>query len=172
MHMCNKTLAELQRRFLSEENLAVYGGICALTPKSESFLNVEQIWSMCDFYGVAKKRNVVQTEIDLLRITFENGGDDLPSDLMGMLNFIEPQKRVLSVMNKVLHISVTIPVTSAQAERSFSAMKRIKNFLRSTMGNTRLSDIGVLNVNAQMLYALDRETIINRFAEIPHRILL
>ena len=170
--MCNKTLAELQRRFLSEENLAVYGGICALTPKSESFLNVEQIWSMCDFYGVAKKRNVVQTEIDLLRITFENGGDDLPSDLMGMLNFIEPHKRVLSVMNKVLHISVTIPVTSAQAERSFSAMKRIKNFLRSTMGNTRLSDIGVLNVNAQMLYALDRETIINRFAEIPHRILL
>ena len=170
--MCNKTLAELQRRFLSEENLAVYGGICALTPKSESFLNVEQIWSMCDFYGVAKKRNVVQTEIDLLRITFENGGDDLPSDLMGMLNFIEPHKRVLSVMNKVLHISVTIPVTSAQAERSFSAMKRIKNFVRSTMGNTGLSDIGVLNVNAQMLYALDRETIINRFAEIPHRILL
>ena len=85
---------------------------------------------------------------------------------MGMLNFIEPHKRVLSVMNKILHISVTIPVTSAQAERSFSAMKRIKNFLRSTMGNTRLSDIGVLNVNAQMLYALDRETIINRFAEI------
>ena len=102
--MCNKTLAELQRRFLSEENLAVYGGICALTPKSESFLNIEQIWSMCDFYGVAKKRNVVQTEIDLLHITFENGGDDLPSDLMGMLNFIEPHKRVLSVMNKVLHL--------------------------------------------------------------------
>ena len=52
--MCNKTLAELQRRFLSKENLAVYGGISALTPKSESFLNPEQIWSMCDFYGVER----------------------------------------------------------------------------------------------------------------------
>ena len=71
-----------------------------------------------------------------------------------------------------MHIAVTIPTTSAQVERSFSAMKRIKNFLRSTMGNTRLSDIGVLNVNAEMLYALDRESIINRFAEMPHRILL
>ena len=127
---------------------------------------------MCDFYGVARKRNAVKTEIDLLRITFKNGGDDLPSDLMGMLNFIEPHKRVLSVMDKVLHIAVTIPVTSAQAERSFSAMKRIKNYLRSTMGNTRLSDIGVLNVNAQMLYALDRESVICRFAEISHRIQL
>ena len=52
--MCNKTLAELKRRFLSEENLAVYGGICALTPKNESFLNVEQIWSTCYFYGVQR----------------------------------------------------------------------------------------------------------------------
>ena len=85
---------------------------------------------MCDFYGVAKKRNVVQTEIDLLRSTFENGGDDLPSDLMRMLNFIELHKRVLSVMNKVLHISVTGHLC-AQAEWSFSAMMRIKNFLRS-----------------------------------------
>ena len=33
--MRNKTLAELQRRFLSEENQVVYGGICALTPASE-----------------------------------------------------------------------------------------------------------------------------------------
>ena len=170
--MCNKTLAELQRRFLSEENQAVYGGVCALTPASDSFLNVEQIWLMCNFYGVAKKCNAVKTEIDLLRITFENGGDDLPTDLMGMLNFIEPHKRVLSVMDKVLYIAVTIPVTSAQAERSFSAMKRIKNFLRSTMGNTHLSDIGVLNVNAEMLCALNKESIISRFAEKPHRILL
>ena len=38
--MCNRTLAELQRRFVSEENQVVYGGICALTPASKSFLNV------------------------------------------------------------------------------------------------------------------------------------
>ena len=171
-HMCNRPLAELQRRFVSEENQVVYGGICALTPASKSFLNVEQIWLMCDIYGVAKNRNTVKTEVDLLRITFDNGGDDLPSDLMEMLNFIEPHKRVLSSMNKVLHIAITTPVTSAEAESSFSAMKTIKNFLRSTMGNIRLSDIGVLNVNAQMLYALDRESIISRFAEMSHRIAL
>ena len=140
--MCNKTLPELQRRFLSEENQVVYGGTCALTPESESFLNLEQIWLMCDFYGVANKFNAVNAEIELLRITFENGGEHLPTELMGMLNFIEPHKRVLSVMDK----------------RFFSAMKRIKNCLRSTMGKTRLSDIGVLNVNAEMLNALTGST--------------
>ena len=169
---CNKTLAELQRRFLSEENQVVYGVVCALTPSCELFLNVEQIWLMCYFYGVARKRNAVKTEIDLIRTTFENGGDDQPSELMGMLNFIEPHKRVQSVMDNVLHIAVTIPVTSPQAELSFSAMKRIKNYLRSTMGKTRLSDIGVLKVNAQMLYALNRESVICHFTEISHRIQL
>ena len=57
---------------------------------------------MCDLYGVAKNRNTVKIEVDLLCITFDNGGDDLPSDLMEMLNLIEPHKRVLSSMNKVL----------------------------------------------------------------------
>ena len=40
------------------------------------------------------------------------------------------------------------------------------------MGNSGLSDIGVLNVNAQMQDRLDRETVVNRFAETPRRILL
>ena len=35
-----------------------------------------------------------------------------------------------------------------------------------------LSDIGVLNVNAEMVYTLDRESIISHFLEMPHRILL
>ena len=63
--------------FLSGENQVIYGGICALTLVSESFLNVEQIWLMCDFYGVAKKINAMKTEIELFRITFENGGDEI-----------------------------------------------------------------------------------------------
>ena len=153
--MCNLTLAQLQRRFTSEENENLYSGICALTPDSESFLHVDKVWRLCEFYGVAKSRFAVKTEIDLLNITFENGGDDLPKDLMGMLNFVEPHRRVLCTMHKALHIAVTIPVSSAQAERTFSSMNRIKTFLSSNMGNSRLSDIGVLNVNAQMLDRLD-----------------
>ena len=90
----------------------------------------------------------------------------------GRISTIEPHKRVPGVMDNVLHIAVTIPVTSSQAERPFIAMERIKNYLRSTMGNTRPSDIGVLNVNAQMLYALNKESVSCRFAEISHRIQL
>ena len=36
--------------------------------------------------------------------------------------------------------------TSCSAERSFSALRRFKTFLRSTMGQDRLSSIAVINI--------------------------
>ena len=50
----------------------------------------------------------------------------------------------------ILSILVTIPSSSATAERSFSAMKRIKNYLRSTMGDDRLSSLALLHVHREI----------------------
>ena len=36
---------------------------------------------------------------------------------------------------KVSHILAVIPATSCSAERSFSALRQLKTYLRSTMGN-------------------------------------
>ena len=38
-----------------------------------------------------------------------------------------------------------IPATSCSAERSFSALCRLKTYLRSTMGQQRVSDIALIN---------------------------
>jgi len=38
---------------------------------------------------------------------------------------------------KIVQLALTLPVGSATAERSFSAMRRIRNWLRSTMGLER-----------------------------------
>ena len=51
---------------------------------------------------------------------------------------------ILPVLYKVTSILATIPVTSCSAERSFSALHRIKRFLRSTMGQGRLSSVAVI----------------------------
>lgn len=41
---------------------------------------------------------------------------------------------------------LTLPVTVETAERLFSKLKLIKNYLRNSMGQTRLSNITVLNI--------------------------
>ncbi|KAM3624160.1 uncharacterized protein V6R79_019961 [Siganus canaliculatus] len=46
-----------------------------------------------------------------------------------------------------LRIACTLPVTVASAERSFSKLKLIKNYLRSSMAQERLSGLSVISIN-------------------------
>ena len=48
-----------------------------------------------------------------------------------------------------LRVSLTLPVTVASAESSFSKLKLIKTYLRSTMSQERLSGIAVISINHQ-----------------------
>jgi len=47
----------------------------------------------------------------------------------------------------LLKILCIIPVTTATSERSFSSLKRIKTYLRSTMNQSRLNGLAMLNIN-------------------------
>ena len=45
-----------------------------------------------------------------------------------------------------VHILGVIPATLCSAERSFSAMSRLKTYLPSTMGQQRFSNIALTNI--------------------------
>ena len=63
---------------------------------------------------------------------------------------VQPPSRklhdMLQVLYRVASILATIPATSCSAERSSSALRRIKTFLRFTMGQHRLSSIAIINI--------------------------
>ena len=46
----------------------------------------------------------------------------------------------------MMHILAVIPATSCSAERSFSALRRLKTYLRSTMGQQRVSNIALISI--------------------------
>lgn len=61
---------------------------------------------------------------------------------------------------------LTLPVTVATAEQSFSKLKLIKIYLRSTMCEERLSGLGILSIeNDRFVRQLNLKKIINYFAE-------
>ena len=74
---------------------------------------------------------------------------DILNDQPGVKNF-------LSEVHKVLRIYYTIPVTTASAERSFSALKRIKTYLRNSITQHRLNHCMLLHVHRQQTDELDR----------------
>lgn len=54
-------------------------------------------------------------------------------------------------------IILTIPVTVASAERSFSKLNLVKNHLRSTMSNKRLTGLSILSFEAELAQELNLE---------------
>lgn len=52
----------------------------------------------------------------------------------------------LPEITKLCSLILTIPVTSASAERSFSAFRRIHAYQRNTQGQTRLSDLSIISI--------------------------
>ncbi|KAK4882221.1 hypothetical protein RN001_005540 [Aquatica leii] len=65
----------------------------------------------------------------------------------------------------VLHIIVTMPMTTAEAERCFSTLQRIKTFLRSTMSQDRLAALAMLSIEKQMIQNIPNfnELVIEEF---------
>jgi hypothetical protein len=68
-----------------------------------------------------------------------------------------------------LLLFLTLPVTVASAERSFSKLRLIKNYLRSTMGQDRLQHLTLLSIEAESAEKLQTDQIIDDFASAKSR---
>jgi len=61
-------------------------------------------------------------------------------------------------------ILLTVPVTVASAERSFSKLKLLKNYLRSTMSQERLNGLATCCIEKNMLDDVNLDAMIDDFA--------
>ena len=59
---------------------------------------------------------------------------------------------------------MTIAVSTAHCEKLFSALKRIKNYLRSTMGENRLTNLAIFSIERELSNALVLDDVVTEFA--------
>ena len=78
-------------------------------------------------------------------------------------------KNLLTEVHKLLRITYTIPVTTASAERSFSALKRIKTYLRNSMTQQRLNHCMLLHIHREQTEQLDLTDIAKEFVSRNER---
>ena len=74
-----------------------------------------------------------------------------------------------SELHKLLTLFVTIPVTVATAERSFSKLKLIKTYLRSKMSQERLDGLAILSIENAEAKDMDKQKLIQNFASVNAR---
>ena len=70
---------------------------------------------------------------------------------------------MLSELDKLLTMYYTFPVTTAAPEHSFSSLRRIITFLRSSMTECRLNNLFLLYIHTSRTDALDLHAVARDF---------
>ena len=89
--------------------------------------------------------------------------------LCEVIQSISGSRIMFSEVCRLLHIALTIPVTSATAERSFSVLRRLKTYLRSTMSQQRLNHLLLLHIHKDRTDTIDLVSIAKEFISINER---
>lgn len=75
-------------------------------------------------------------------------------------------------MYKLLQVALTLPISSATCERSFSTMRRIKTWMRSTMVENRFNDLSIINIEKDLAKQINNTDIVNAFSNKNRYIVL
>ena len=131
----------------------------ACSPDSPNFLEPKILLPLAESYAL--DTNLLSIECTLARSTLNAKNLDSISEV---LQAIPSLKEAFPTLLKLLQIALTIAFSTAKCVQSFSAPKRIKPYLRSTMSEQRLVDFAVLSIEKDLSQQLSLEEV-NQFAE-------
>ena len=83
------------------------------------------------------------------------------SVLMLVYNQLEERKPLFPLLHTIYRIALTISVTSASCERSFSVLKLIKNHLRMSATTSRVTDNAMTSIHSRLLRRFSTDDMID-----------
>ena len=135
----------------SDENMALLEGLDALDATSEHYLSYDALLPLIDAYGEVLGITHAEIEMELLKMSTGQG-------------LAEVNHLTCPNIYKLCKFSRTIASTSAEAERSFSTMNRVKTKVRNRLFDERTSDLTLLAHEADFTKSLDLGSVLDKFA--------
>ena len=103
----------------------------------------------------------------LAQIAESVGFDTSEFDVNDLVTFLQSldssRRKLLSEISTLGKLLLVMLATNAVSERSFSALKRVKTYLRSTTGDSRLNHLMMLHVHKDRTDALTLVDVANDF---------
>ena len=112
----------------------------------------------CDFYGDDLPRFQLQTNLPLLRHLFQEtaAANVTFHEIVRVLGTLSAAQRLaFSAVWICMKLLLVMPATNATSERPFSALRRVKTYLRTQMTQQRLNHLMVLHVHSDKTDALE-----------------
>ncbi|KAJ8882800.1 hypothetical protein PR048_014614, partial [Dryococelus australis] len=137
---CDNFINHLEERFVNNKKLLTSFACLVPTGNSPTKFYKNNLQD--------KYEGVLTAELMLWYIKFNKKGSDVPRSAISLLN--DCNKDIYPNVNIALKIFVTLPVTIATPEHSFSTLQCLETYLRSTMGHGRLADLAAVNIYRQI----------------------
>ena len=90
---------------------------------------------------------IVEAEMDIWETYWRKYVGVFPDRISSVLKLCKEMELTFPNIHCSLKILGTIPVTTCECERSISSLRRLKAYLRSTMGEERLNGLAALQVH-------------------------
>ena len=162
----DRIIQELKLRF--NDNRSIILSVASCNPKNDHFFSLDRVKPLAQESGIDLSKLAPQLEVakNLLR---SKGVETMEGVMKELLTL---QHGFPEVYHLIM-VALTIPVTSASAERSFSVLKRIKTYMRATMEQERLTHLAVLSIERELSRNLDLDLVVDRFRDMhPRRLQL
>jgi len=161
-------LEQLRERFTAHTATAY--GLSSLLPACVIDADISNLRTAAEEYECFLPEGTECFEAELMRwkaYWARQPSDRRPWNVLDALKTAR-QHGTYPITEIVLQIFATFPVTTATGERSFSALKLIKTYLRTSMQEDRLNASALLYINKDI--KLDYSQVIDQFAQGNHRL--
>ncbi|XP_065674173.1 uncharacterized protein LOC136091115 [Hydra vulgaris] len=137
-----------------------------LSIKNESWEN--HLQSVCRFYNQDINQSLAKTHIALLpsivkSLEYDTKKFTIQDLILFLKTLNHSEKALLTDVVKIAKLILVMPASNSLSERSFSALKRVKTYLRSTITDFRLNNLLVLHTHKEAVDKTDLAKIANEF---------
>ena len=118
------------------------------------------------FFHADFNRSELETQLQLLSVmNVETAGQTITFRNIHkhFQNLLQSQVALLSQVSLLVKFVLLMPATNAVSERSASAMRRIKTYLRTTTTQSRLNNLMVLHIHKDLTDKVDHTAVLEEF---------
>lgn len=166
--------ADLKDRF-SEESMKCYALNFLIPVNLEAISKLHelktQIEPICHKYYtlLCQNRDTMPMKVlnEICSLKKSTNYEHLKKVKKAMEAYSSYDEKAYPLLKSLLQILLSLPISAATAERSFSTLRRLKTWMRSRMTQDRLNGLGLVYVHRDI--NVNIENVINRYANLKNR---
>ena len=135
-------------------------------PFKDTIPNDDDVVALCNMFVTEKDPGAVSVELELFR---DRTSDETITNTAEAIKLAIDNRSSLPQLWECYKLLLTTPISVAKDERTFSVLKLVKNFYRSTMEDTRLDDLMVLRCEKDLTDTIKLEDVLDEWSMKPRR---